>query len=423
MPATPHSPRTPLLVVLGAGSRTWRGYALQHIAAQHPVALLDAQPPAWAKEHAALTRTVDLTDTQAARDAVEALAADRGVAGVLTYLEDHVVLAARLADHLALPGNTPAAVEACRDKYLSRSLLDAADVPSARSYLVGDAETAAEYALLLGGPVVLKPRSLAGSAGVRRADTPDQVRAAFQTARDAGLFGLERTATTGVLIEEYLEGPEISVECVVLGHGTVHIAAVTRKYLGEEPAFVETGHLVDASDPLLTDPQIRDVTLSALTALGISSGVLHVEVRLTPQGPRIIEVNARLAGDLIPHLVHLATGLNLPHIAADLAVGADPELLPSQSQSAAVRFLLPAVTGHITAVHSGVFAPWLDRFQWTAAPGTHVTAPPGATLLDRTALAVVTGPDPQTCHRRLQLVQDRSGIHIQPDSTTSACVA
>ncbi|MFE0135423.1 acetyl-CoA carboxylase biotin carboxylase subunit family protein [Streptomyces sp. NPDC059037] len=423
MPIASHTSRPPLLVVLGAGSRTWRGYGLQHIAARYPVALLDEKPPAWADDHVELCLPVDLADGEAVSDAVETLAEDRGVAGVLTYMENHIVLAARLADRFALPGSTPAAMEACRDKHLSRSLLAAAGVPSARSYLVEDAETAVEYAVLLGGPVVLKPRSMAGSAGVRRADTLDQVRDAFQAARGAGLFGIERTGTPGVLIEEYLDGPEISVECVVLGHGTVHIAAVTRKDLGDEPAFQEVGHLVDATDPLLDDPQVRDVALGALTALGVSSGVMHVEMRLTGQGPRIVEINARLGGDLIPHLVHLATSLNLPQVAADLAVGADPELIPSQSQSAAVRFLFPAVTGHITAVHTGIFASWLDRFQWTAAPGSHVTAPPRATLLDRTALAVVTGPDPDTCHRRLQLVEERSGIHIQPDTATTACVA
>lgn len=423
MPHASQPSRPPLLVIIGAGSRIWRGYGLQHIAARHRVALLDDHPPEWANDHVVLSVAVNLADTEAVAAAVGALAADQGVAGVFTYMEQHVVLTARIAERFMLPGNTPSAVEACRDKYLSRSLLTAANVPSARSYLVPDAETAVEYAVLLGGPVVLKPRSMGGSAGVRRADTADQVRDAYQAARGATLFGLENTGTAGVLIEEYLDGPEISVECVVLGHETVHIAAITRKYLGDELDFQETGHLVDTTDPLLADPRIHEVALAALHTVGITSGVMHVEMRLTQQGPRIVEINARLGGDLIPHLVHLATGLNLPQIAADLAVGADPELVPSQHQSAAVRFLYPPVTGHVTARHTGVFAAWLDRFEWIAAPRSHVNAPPRATLLDRLALAVVTGPDPDTCHRRLQLVEERSGIHIQPDNATTACVA
>lgn len=423
MPHASHPSRSPLLVVIGAGSRVWRGYGLQHIAARHRVALLDEHPPAWANDYVAVSMAVDLADTEAVTQAVAALAADQSVAGVLTYMEQHLAVTARIAERFMLPGNTPSAVEACRDKYLSRSLLAAANVPSARSYLVPDAETAVEYAVLLGGPVVLKPRSMGGSAGVRRADTPDQVRDAFHAARGASLFGLEKTGPAGVLIEEYLDGPEISVECVVLGHDTVHIAAITRKYLGDEPGFQETGHLVDASDPLLADPRIREVALGAVSTVGISCGVMHIEMRLTRQGPRIVEINARLGGDLIPHLVHLATGLNLPQIAADLAVGADPELVLSQSQSAAVRFLYPPVTGHVTALNTGTFASWLNRFEWTATPGSHVNAPPRATLLDRLALAVVIGPDPDTCHQRLQLVEERSGVHIQPDTVSTACVA
>ncbi|MFE9500343.1 acetyl-CoA carboxylase biotin carboxylase subunit family protein [Streptomyces collinus] len=211
-------------------------------------------------DHVAVSISVDLADTEAVAQAVAGLTSEHRVAGVLTYMEQHLALTASIAERFMLPGNSPSAVDACRDEHLSRSILAAANVPSARSYLVPDAETAVEYAILLGGPaVVLKPRSMGGSAGVRRADTPDQVRNAFHAVQGAVLFGLEKTGTAGVLIEEYLDGPEISLECVVLGHDTIHIAAITRKYLGEEPGFQETGHLVDASDPLLADPRIREV--------------------------------------------------------------------------------------------------------------------------------------------------------------------
>ncbi|MGW1496587.1 ATP-grasp domain-containing protein, partial [Streptomyces sp. NPDC002402] len=136
---------------------------------------------------------------------------------------------------------------------------------------------------------------------------------------------------------------------------------------------------------------------------------------------RIVEINARLGGDLIPHLVQLATGINLPQVAADLATGIDPHLTPTRSQAAAVRFLYPTATGRITDQYTGLFASWLDRFVWTARPGDHVTAPPSATILDRLAHAVVTGPDQAACSQRLRLVDERTGIHIQ-SATTTACV-
>ncbi|MFE9500340.1 hypothetical protein [Streptomyces collinus] len=74
-------------------------------------------------------------------------------------------------------------------------------------------------------------------------------------------------------------------------------------------------------------------------------------------------------------------------------------------------------------MNTGTFASWLNRFEWTTTPGSHVNASPHATVLDRLALAVVTGPDPDTCHQRLPLVVERNGVHIQPDTVTTACVA
>ncbi|QCX82637.1 D-alanine--D-alanine ligase (plasmid) [Streptomyces sp. YIM 121038] len=413
----PSCPETcaPLLIVLGAGDRTYQSWALEELAAAYPIALLDRQPPAWACTHAHHAITADLADAEAVAEAARTLCARDKVAGVLTLLEDHVELAAQLARRLGLPGATPAAAAACRDKLLTRALLSTSRVPSARSYLVDDADSAVAHAAVLGKPVVLKPRHLGSSVGVRRADTPQQVRTAFHHARTATLFGLEHTGTPGVLIEEYLEGPEISAECVVATPTATRIAAITRKSLGAEPSFLATGHLVDA-DPLLADPGIRNIVTSAIQAIGIERGVLHLEMRLTPRGPRIIEINARPGGDLIPRLVHLATGLNLPRIAADLATGAQPDVTPTRRRSAAVRFLYPQATGYVTAVNSGFTAPWLTQFLWTAAPGEHVTA------ADRTALAIVTGPIAAACLKRLDRAQDSCGIHIQADTAT-VCVA
>lgn len=414
----------PYLVLLGAGHHTYRRYGLEDIAARHPVALLDAKPPEWAAEHVATAVTVDLTDREAVTQVMRDLAAERGLAGVLTYTESRVVLAAQLAEQFGLPGNSAASVAACRDKHVTRTLLAANGVPSARSFLAADENSAVDQAARIGYPVVVKPRGLGGSAGVHRADSAQQVRDAFQAARSARLFGIETSGTPGgVLVEEYLDGPEISVECVVRGIGSLHIAAITRKYLGPEPTFQEIGHLVDPGDALVADCRIHEVALAALRAVGIERGVMHIEMRLTHDGPHIVEINARLGGDLIPHLVHLATGLNLPQITADLAVGAEPDLTFRQSQCAAVRFLYPMATGEVTDVKRGVHAPWIDRFEWTTKPGDHVTAPPAATLLDRLALAVVTGSTPGTCQQQLRLVEDSTSISIRPVTGITACVA
>ncbi|WP_371647892.1 MULTISPECIES: ATP-grasp domain-containing protein [unclassified Streptomyces] len=407
-------PGPPLLVVLGAGDRVYCGYALQHIAARYPIALLDKKPGQWACDVSAVTVEVDLASDEDAIRAVEAIATGRGVAGVLTYQDQHVELAAWLAHLFPGPGNTPTSATACRDQHLAQSLLTGVDIPSTTPALAGDADAAVEHASALDGPVVLKPRILSGYAGGHRAQSPREIREAFVTVRDSYQPGGQCAGRGGALIEAYMDGPEIGVECVVFDRDTVHVAAVSRTFTEDQPSVLETGHLVDATDPVLRDPRIGQLAASAVAVVGLSRGVVHVQMRLTHQGPRITEIGATLASDLIPHLVYLATGLNLPQIAADLATGADLDLVPRQSRCAAVRFFYPCVTGQVTAVHCGIQAAWLERLVWTALPGEHVCAPPHASIRDRTALAVVTGGDPSSCRKRLQLVEERTGIHIQP---------
>ncbi|WP_199883428.1 ATP-grasp domain-containing protein [Streptomyces sp. CB01580] len=211
---------------------------------------------------------------------------------------------------------------------------------------------------------------------------------------------------------------------MVLGPGRVHVAAITRKALSAEPCFEEVGHVVDANDELLDNDAVRFVATDALNAVGITHGVMHVEMRLTKdRGPRIIEINARLGGDLIPHLVYLATGVSLPQAAAALAIGAEPDLELTRRQAAAVRFIYPAHAGRIEALHSASpGGSWLERFVWTHRPGDYVSPPPNGSLLDRLAHFVVTGPDASTCRARLRLVEDRTVAQLSPTPRITTCV-
>ncbi|WP_329460546.1 ATP-grasp domain-containing protein [Streptomyces sp. NBC_01497] len=389
--------------------------------------LLDEHAPVWARAHAVQTLNVDLHDETALLAAGQRIASQYGVSGVVTYMEHHVTAAARLAEQLGVPGNKPEAIAAARDKHRTRTLLAAAGVPSARSVLAPSEQDAIAYAAELGYPVVVKPRGMGGSAGVRRADTTRQVRDAYRTARSARVLGLENAGEQGVLVEQYLDGPEISVECVALGRGQVHVVAVTRKELGPEPAFEEVGHVVDSHEPLLANPRIQEVATAALDAVGIVTGVHHVEMRLLGGvQPHIIEINARLGGDLIPHLVRLATGVDLALIAAGLAVGepiGPEDLQHTATGCAAVRFIYPAGTGQLSELTTPqVDASWLDTYTRTARPGQQVTAPPQATLLDRLVHIVVTGDTPQTCQDRIAQVE-RITTHTVLPTQATACVA
>ncbi|WP_162596781.1 ATP-grasp domain-containing protein [Streptomyces sp. NEAU-S7GS2] len=410
----------PVLIVLGAGERDDHAFTLQQIASAHAVLLMDSDPPAWTWPYTVAAWSIDLQDHTAVAAAVTQTARERGVAGVMTYTEHHIPLAARLAEDLGLPNASASAMNVCRDKALTHRLLDEHHVPSARSYRADNEKMAVERASRLGYPVVVKPRGMSSSAGVLRADSDNAVRRAFETASEATTAELDAYAIPGTLVEEYLPGPEISVECLVLTGRDVRIVAITRKRLGPEPRFLPSGHGVAADDELMANLQVRDVATHAVRAVGIALGPVQVKMRLTPRGPAVIGVNGRLGGDHLALLVHLATGVSIPRAAAELAVGRTPDLTPTRHQCAAVQFLYLDAPGQITRQQIRAYPnAWLERFVWTAPVGASVDAP-GISTTDRVAHCVVTAPRAETCDLRLLLMEDLVTVETAPAAAAGA---
>jgi biotin carboxylase len=411
--------RAGLLLVVGSGCRACREYGLRSMASRYPLVVADDSPPTWqlfAAEHV----TTPLTSSGPLLDAL----ADRNirVAGVVTYVEQYLPIAAEVAAALGLPHSSVPAVQACRDKLLSRQLLAAAGVPSARSIPVrslADAQAAADE---IGYPVVVKPRALAGSLGVTLVATAAELERAFALAADSRLDGVDEQAEAGLLIEQYLDGPQISVECASFG-GQTTAAAVTDHIVEFPPYFEQGGHVVDMATPLDTPRAAAvEVARAALDALGFTVGVSHTELRLTRDGPRIVEVNGRLAGSRIPYLWRLACGADLALAAADVAMGAVPDLVPKWRAAAGIRHLYPPVAGRIVALNAdpGLWTrPWFHELTWEKATGEHVRPAPNA-IDDVLGYVIVTGSDGDECRRRLDEAASAVDIRIARSQSSLA---
>jgi hypothetical protein len=128
----------------------------------------------------------------------------------------------------------------------------------------------------------------------------------------------------------------------------------------------------------------------------------HTEVRLSARGPVVIEVNARLGGDLIPYLGSLATGVEPGRVAVDVALGEAPDLAPDRALAAGIRFLYPPEDCRVRAVDTparGACA-GLVAANAMVAPGAAVRLPPRAHI-GRYAYVICTAGDPATCEARL----------------------
>jgi biotin carboxylase len=408
------SHRPVVLVVAAADmeAEAYRGYCLQSVAAAYDVVLITGEEPSWEVSYLRDCVVVpDPADPVQLSAAGQALADRYDLAGVFTWTEWYLVPVARLARRLGLPTNAPEVMQACRNKAVSRSLFAQHGVPSAASVTVrteAEAEVAAER---IGYPVVLKPAAHAASIGVIRADTPGQLTAAYAFAKKAAGLGQE---STSVLVEEYLDGPEVSVECVTY-RGKTTVVAVTRKTVSEPPYFEELAHVVDAADPLLD--VVAPAACAAIRALGITDGVSHVEMRLVDGQPRLVEVNGRIAGDMIGYLVRLATGIDLPRAAADIACGRAPDLTPNRSSAAAIQLIYPDVSGTLRRVYfDGICPRWLERvhFQHQAGDPLLLSADGGTMFTARIGYLITTAPTADLARARAEQAARRLHIDIAP---------
>ncbi|MCL6737140.1 ATP-grasp domain-containing protein [Streptomyces neyagawaensis] len=296
--------------------------------------------------------TADTNDLDTLLPEVERLHAVFGFDGVISSCDYYLPTVARIAGHLGLPGPGPEAVQnACR-KDATRRVLTDAGVPGPRFAVHEEWADLARAAREIGYPLVVKPVDLCAGMYVRRVDDESELAAAVSALADFPLNARGQRRASSVLLEELLTGPEVSVETVSYA-GAVHVVGVTDKSVGGAPAFIETGHMFPAGLSSADADAAEQTALGALKALGLTDGVVaHTEIKLTPDGPRVVEVNPRPAGNRITELIRHVTGIDLAAAAVEVALGLAPDLTHRGTglRSAAVGFLVPEVSGTLDAL-------------------------------------------------------------------------
>lgn len=240
--------------------------------------------------------------------------------GIITFTDGYLERTAFLARALGLPYHSPEVAATLLGKHEQRQALRRAGLPGPAFARLDTARPDAAVLDDLVYPVVVKPDRGAGSRETVLANDRDEVRDAVVHSRTAGI--------DAVVVEEYLrDDPEamspdyasfVSVETVV-GHGLRRHVAVCGKLPLAHP-FRETGHFVPSH---LGEDRLGgavDTADAAIVALGIEIGVVHTEVKLTPSGPRVIEVNGRVAG-AVPAVLARASGYSLIRAAFEAALG------------------------------------------------------------------------------------------------------
>lgn len=405
-----------VLLVIGSGLRMYREYLVRPAAAYArslglELVLVNNLKPTWQRGYFDEIEVVNVFDHALLAGAARRIAARRTAVGVMCWDEPLVMPAAVLAHEFGVPGLGVAGVLGCRDKHRTRTLLTAAGIAQPASTMVYDERQAAEAAARTGYPVVVKPRALGASMGVLLAADENELQAAYRIASDASLIG-DEPYRGGALIEQFAPGDEISIDAAV-HKGEYLPMFVARKRSGLFPYFEEIGHIVDAADPLLDDHDLMGMLARAHEVLGVENGLTHAEVRLTPRGPVIIEVNGRLGGDLIPFLGRTATGIDPGVVIVDVALGRRPEFVTTRRQVAGIRFGYPERDCAVRSVQVPEQAPGLVLAEPMADPGTVLRLPPGG-YIARHSFVVCEAADIAQCDARLDAAAALVELDAEP---------
>lgn len=258
---------------------------------------------------------------EAAADAISAAQPD----GICALSDARLVWTASMAERLGLPCLTVGAAEALTDKYVQRAALRAAGLPTPANWLVPALGDQAAWDVLgeqAHFPAILKPRHGEASRDTVLIGSLTDLRRAV-----AGV-GAVRGEDEALVLEEYLgDRPQdlgtafagyVSVESLV-SDGQISHLAVTGRFPPAKP-YRESGFFMPSA---LSDEERRsvlEVATTAVAGIGVDIGCLHTEIKLTPAGPRVIEVNGRIGGG-VPEMLWDATGVNLLPMALRLALG------------------------------------------------------------------------------------------------------
>ncbi len=306
---------------------------------------------------------------------------DTPIDAVVAVDDQATLVAAQASAILGLAHNPPDAVAAARDKLLMRTMLARAEVPQPDFRAVHhdtseeDLESIVEE---VGVPCVIKPTTLSASQGVLRADSVDEatrvIERVWRISRAAGL-----APSQPLLVETFVAGPEVAVEGL-LRDGALEVLAIFDKPdLLDGPAFEETIYVTPSR---LEDRDVKAVhaaTQAAASALGLTEGPVHAELRISGGKASMIEIAARTIGGLCSRALSFSTGRTLEEIVLSQALGLPGEPPALESKASGVLMLPIPRSGRFEGLGrtaDALAVPGITAVETTLARGRHVDPVP-----------------------------------------------
>lgn len=326
-------------------------------------------------------------------EAMLKIARDEHVDGVIhPCSEVSMAVMGRINDELGLSGISREQAICATNKHLMRKAFEKGNAPSPKSILAQDAEDAwRRLQNEFDTDAILKPSRNSGSRGIakvsRNMDKGDFIRAYDEA--------LSQSRDHSVLIEQFIEGPEFSIEMIVW-RGDIHVLTVTDKKTTGAPHFVELGHNQPSCFSATDVETLKAAAVAGVRALGVNNCACHAEVKLMNGKAYLMEVGARLGGDFIStELTHLSTGIDMVAAAIDVALGVEPDLSAKEEpKGVCIRYFCPK-PGKLVSISNTEVLNNPHVYLWEIYPKEGDVIPAVTSSLCRSGHVIVTENTPQ----------------------------
>jgi biotin carboxylase len=302
------------------------------------VLVVDSNPDAPGMKFADVALPVDFTDI---KETIE-VAKKYDIDGVMTQTNVGVPTVGAIVDTLGLAGNGSNVAYVTTNKIAMRERFKEFDVPSPKFVGVNTIEEACEAVERIGFPVMIKAVNSAGGRGVSRLDSLDGLKNAFE-------HSLMYSRDKRICVEEFVEGIEVGAQAFSYD-AELEIVLVHNDTVTPPPNYVPVGHSFPSKLPEEIFKKIEDTVSKALIALGIDYGPSNIDLIVTEEGPKILEIGARMGLTCLPELVYEHTGINWVEQAIKVAISEKPSLKPKYSKACAAILLGVEKEGRIKEI-------------------------------------------------------------------------
>lgn len=248
------------------------------------------------------------------KEAVLEVCREEKIDGIISFsLESALPTLIYVAQNLGLVSNSFECARRLKNKYTMRECFTAHGIPNPVYKVVKNENELSEVNISY--PCIVKPVDSGGSQGVTKVNSKEEQKDAFNRA-------IEYSRSGEVIIEQFIDGREFSVEYISHNGKHYHLQ-ITDKTTSGEPYFIELAHHQPAQISGDMANYIKSMVEKALTALHIENSASHTEIKVDSKGDLyVIEIGARMGGDYITSdLVRLSTGYDFVKGAIDLALG------------------------------------------------------------------------------------------------------